>query len=315
MKILQRTIYDQIEVSGIGLHSGDKVSLTLKPAPVNTGIKFIRTDLQPAVEVPLEAELVRETMLCTGIVTDEGVRIQTIEHLMAAIASFGIDNLIIELDSPEIPIMDGSSAPFVMLLQEVGVVEQPAPKLFIRILKKVRVEDGDKFAELLPTDSNSFNLDFTIDFDHPAIQRDLSNWNMDLTTNNFIEQLSRARTFGFIRDIEYLQSKGLCRGGSLNNAIVLDTDRILNPEGLRYNNEFVRHKMLDAIGDLYLANHNIIGRYVAYKSGHHLNNQLVRKLLAQPDAYELVSFETAKETQSATQSAPESAYELIRTIA
>lgn len=291
MKILQRTIKQSVEVDGIGLHSGNRVSLKLLPGEVNTGIVFRRVDLTPVVEVSLNPHYVRETTLCTGLVNEDGVRIQTIEHLMAAIASFGIDNLVIELNSPEVPIMDGSSVAFVLLLEETGLVTQSDTKKFIRILKKVRVEDGDKYAELTPSENNQFNLDFTVDFNHPAIPKEHSHYNMDLSTRNFVEQLSRARTFGFLKDIEYLQKMGLCLGGSLSNAIVLDDKRIINEEGLRFNNEFVRHKMLDSIGDLYLCNHNLIGNYKAYKSGHHLNNQLVRKLLATENAYEVVSFE------------------------
>ncbi|MFC6276399.1 UDP-3-O-acyl-N-acetylglucosamine deacetylase [Psittacicella hinzii] len=290
MTIFQRTIKQNIEVEGIGLHSGNSVMLRLVPAPVNTGIVFRRVDLDPIPEIKADPYLVKETTLCTGLVSDEGVRIQTIEHLMAAIASFGIDNLYIELNSPEVPIMDGSSAAFVILFQEAGLVHQEAAKQFFRITKKVRVEDGDKFAELTPSTTNKFNLDFTIDFNHPVFSKDLSHYNMDLSTQNFIDQLSRCRTFGFLKDIEYLQQNGLCRGGSLANAIVLDETRIINEEGLRYNNEFVRHKMLDAIGDLFLCNHNLIGNYTAYKSGHHLNNQLVRKLIAE-NAFEIVTFE------------------------
>ncbi|RIY32990.1 UDP-3-O-[3-hydroxymyristoyl] N-acetylglucosamine deacetylase [Psittacicella melopsittaci] len=290
MTIYQRTLKQTIEVSGIGLHSGNNVMLKLIPAPANTGIVFRRVDLNPAVEIKAEPHLVRETTLCTGLVSDEGVRVQTIEHLMAAISSFGIDNLYVELNSPEVPVMDGSSAAFVILFQDAGLVHQEAPKKFYRITKKVRVEDGDKFAELVPVEGNKFNLDFTIDFNHPVFSKELSHFNMDLTTKNFVEQLSRCRTFGFLKDIEYLQQHGLCRGGSLANAIVLDENRIINEEGLRYNNEFVRHKMLDAIGDLFLCGHNLIGSYRAYKSGHHLNNLLVRKLLAE-QAFEEVIFE------------------------
>lgn len=289
MTIFQRTIKQQIEVQGIGLHSGNSVLLRLLPAPVNTGIVFRRIDLNPIAEIKATPELVKETTLCTGLVSDTGVRVQTIEHLMASIASFGIDNLYVELNSPEVPIMDGSSAAFVLLFQEVGIINQEMPKQFFRITKKIRVTDGDKWAELSPSDSNKFNLDFTIDFNHPVFLKEHANYNMDLTTSNFIEQLSRCRTFGFLKDIEYLQKNGLCRGGSLSNAIVLDETRIVNEEGLRYSNEFVRHKMLDAIGDLFLCNHNLIGNYAAYKSGHHLNNQLVRKLLAE-QAFEIVTF-------------------------
>ncbi|RIY32511.1 UDP-3-O-acyl-N-acetylglucosamine deacetylase [Psittacicella gerlachiana] len=291
MTIFQRTIKQTIEVSGIGLHSGNNVMLRLLPAPVNTGIVFRRVDLNPVVEIKADPHLVRETTLCTGLVSDEGVRVQTIEHLMAAISSFGIDNLYVELNSSEVPVMDGSSAAFVILFQDAGLVLQEMPKQFFRITKKVRVEEGDKFAELSPIEGNKFNLDFTINFDHPVFSKELSHFNMDLTTNNFVEQLSRCRTFGFLKDIEYLQQNGLCRGGSLANAIVLDENRIVNEEGLRYNNEFVRHKMLDAIGDLFLCGHNLIGSYTAYKSGHHLNNLLVRKLLAE-QAFEVVTFET-----------------------
>lgn len=292
MLISQRTIRETVKTSGIGLHSGNRVSLTLVPAPVNTGIIFRRVDLNPAPEIKIQPQLVRETKLCTGLVSDDGVKVKTIEHLMAAIASFGIDNLVVEVDAEEIPIMDGSSAPFILLLQDAQVVEQEAPKAFMRILKKVCVEDGDKFAELSPSESFTFNLDFVIDFDHPALPASESHYNMNLTTQNFVEQLSRARTFGFLKDIEFLQQHGLCRGGSLANAIVLDENRIVNPEGLRFPNEFVRHKMLDAIGDLFLCNHNLVGAYKGYKSGHDLNNKLICKLLATENAYEIVTYQT-----------------------
>lgn len=290
MLFAQRTIQYEVSTRGIGLHSGNEVTLSLLPAPANHGIVFRRTDLMPVVEIQIAPNLVRETKLCTGLVNQAGVRVQTIEHLMAALASFGIDNLIVEVDAAEIPIMDGSSAPFVLLLEEAGIQLQEAPKTFIRILKPVRVQEGDKYAELLPNNDFGFDLEFTIDFNHPAVRETAHSFRFNLSTQGFIHELSNARTFGFLKEIEYLQSIGLCRGGSLNNAIVLDETKIINSEGLRYPDEFVRHKMLDAIGDLYLCNHNLVGSYRAYKSGHDLNNKLISKLLASENAYEVVTY-------------------------
>lgn len=288
--IKQRTLKQSITATGVGLHSGKKVTLTMRPAPVNSGIVYCRTDLKPAVYFPADAESIRDTMLCTCLVNDEGVRISTVEHLNAALACLGIDNVVIEVDAAEIPIMDGSASPFIyLILLDAGIEEQNAAKKFIRIKKTVRVEDGDKWVELKPY--NGFRLDFTIDFNHPAISNSVKNFHLDFSTQAFIQQVSRARTFGFMKDIEYLQSQGLALGGSLDNAIVLDDYRILNEDGLRYQDELVRHKLLDAMGDLYMAGHNLIGDYVAYKSGHGLNNKLLRAVLADASAWEYVTFE------------------------
>lgn len=287
--VKQRTLKQSIKVTGVGLHSGNKVTLTLRPAAPNTGIIYCRTDLNPAVYFPADANAVRDTMLCTCLINEAGVRISTVEHLNAALAGLGIDNIIVEVDAPEIPIMDGSASPFIYLLLDAGIEEQNAAKKFIRIKEKVRVEDGDKWAEFKPY--NGFHLDFTIDFEHPAIGKDVRNYAMDFSTQAFVQHISRARTFGFMKDIEYLQSQGLALGGSLDNAIVLDDYRILNEEGLRFKDELVRHKMLDAIGDLYMAGHNIIGSFSAYKSGHGLNNKLLRAVLASQSAWEFVTFE------------------------
>lgn len=267
--IKQRTLKQSIKVTGIGLHSGNKVTLTLRPAMANTGVIYCRTDLNPPVTFPANANAVRDTMLCTCLINEEGIRISTVEHLNAALAGLGIDNVIIEVDAPEIPIMDGSASPFIYLLLDAGIEEQNAAKKFIRVKKPIRVEDGDKWAEFKPY--NGFRLDFTIDFNHPAIGNNVRNYVMDFSAQAFVQQISRARTFGFMKDIEYLQSQGLALGGSLDNAIVLDDYRILNEDGLRFKDELVRHKMLDAIGDLYMCGYNIIGDFKAYKSGHGLD--------------------------------------------
>ncbi|MCL1050854.1 UDP-3-O-acyl-N-acetylglucosamine deacetylase [Shewanella abyssi] len=287
--IFQRTVKEIVKTTGVGLHSGNKVTLIVKPAPVNTGIILVRTDLTPAVEIPAVADQVRETTMCTALVNDDGVRISTIEHLFAALAGLGIDNAIIEVDAPEIPIMDGSASPFVFLLQSVGIQEQAAAKKYIKITKPIRVEDGDKWAELKPF--KGFRVDFEINFDHPEIARSQQHIVMDFSSAAFIKDISRARTFGFMRDIEYLRANNLALGGSMENAVVLDEYRVLNPDGLRYEDEFVKHKILDAFGDLYVAGHAILGEFCAYKTGHALNNQLVRAMLAQQDAWEIVSFE------------------------
>ncbi|TDQ57985.1 UDP-3-O-[3-hydroxymyristoyl] N-acetylglucosamine deacetylase [Mesocricetibacter intestinalis] len=285
----QRTLKQSIKVTGVGLHSGNKVTLNLRPAAPNTGVIYCRTDLNPPVSFTADAKAVRDTMLCTALVNDQGVRISTVEHLNSALAGLGIDNIIIEVDAPEIPIMDGSASPFVYLLLDAGIEEQNAAKKFIRVKRNIRVEDGDKWAELSPY--NGFRLDFTIDFDHPAIGKNLSNYRLDFSTQKFVQQISRARTFAFMKDIEYLQSRGLALGGSLDNAIVLDNYRVLNEEGLRFQDELVRHKMLDAIGDLFMSGYNIIGDFKAYKSGHGLNNKLLRALLENQSAWEFVTFE------------------------
>lgn len=286
--IRQRTLRNVIRATGVGLHGGEKVFLTLRPAPADTGIVFRRVDLDPVVELPARGDLVSETMLCTGLATD-GVRVNTVEHLMSALAGLGIDNAWIDLSAPEVPIMDGSSSPFVFLLQSAGIVEQDKPKKFIRITKSIEVRDGDKRAAFDPHDG--FRLDFTVDFKHPAIPASLSRATVDFSTASYIREVSRARTFGFMRDLEFMRERNLGLGGSMDNAIVLDEFRVLNEDGLRYADEFVRHKILDAVGDLYLLGHPVLGAYTGYKSGHALNNALVRQVLATTDAWELATFE------------------------
>jgi UDP-3-O-[3-hydroxymyristoyl] N-acetylglucosamine deacetylase len=284
---LQRTLRNVIRATGVGLHSGEKVYMTLRPAPVDHGIVFRRTDLDPEVEIPARADLVTETMLCTGLSRDGGA-VMTVEHLLSALAGLGIDNAGIELSAPEVPIMDGSSGPFVFLLQSAGIVEQDAPKRFIRIIRPVEVRDGDKVARFEPHEG--FKLDFTVQFDHPAIPASASRAVVDFSTTTYVKEVSRARTFGFMRDLEFMRERNLGLGGSMDNAIVLDEYRVLNEDGLRYADEFVRHKILDAVGDLYLAGHAIVGAYVAYKSGHALNNKLVRALLAEQASWELATY-------------------------
>jgi len=283
----QRTIKNVIRATGVGLHSGEKVYLTLRPAPVDSGIMFRRVDVDPVVEIPADAGLVSETTLCTGL-SQDGAKVQTVEHLMSALAGLGIDNLYVDLSAAEVPIMDGSAGPFVFLLQSGGIVEQDAPKRFIRIKHPVEVRDGDKIARFEPHDG--FRLGFTVDFDHPAIPKSQSRAEVEFSTENYIREVSRARTFGFMRDLEYMRERNLGLGGSMDNAIVLDEFRVLNDDGLRYGDEFVRHKILDAVGDLYLAGHAIIGAFEGYKSGHALNNKLVRALLAERSAWEEVTF-------------------------
>ncbi|MBW5405783.1 UDP-3-O-acyl-N-acetylglucosamine deacetylase [Morganella morganii] len=287
--IKQRTLKRIVQATGVGLHTGKKVTLTMRPAPANTGIIYRRTDLNPPVDFPADAKSVRDTMLCTCLVNEDNVRISTVEHLNAALAGLGIDNLVIEVDAAEIPIMDGSASPFVFLLLDAGIEELNSAKKFLRLKETVRVEDGDKWAELSPF--NGFSLDFTIDFNHPAIDSGTQRYAMNFSAENFVRDISRARTFGFMRDIEYLQSKGLCLGGSFDCAIVVDDYRVLNEDGLRFEDEFVRHKMLDAIGDLFMCGHNIIGAFRAFKSGHALNNKLLQAVLAKESAWELVTFE------------------------
>ena len=286
--IRQRTLRNAIKATGVGLHTGEKVYLTLAPAPVNTGIVFRRVDLNPVVEIPGRADNVADTTLSTGLLAN-GEKVSTVEHLMAALAGLGIDNAYVDVSSPEVPIMDGSAGPFVFLIQSAGIEEQNAPKKFIRIKRKVTVEDGDKVASFLPFDG--FKVSFTIDFDHPVFRDRTAHADIDFSTTSFVKEISRARTFGFMHEIEYLRSKGLARGGSVDNAIVVDEYRILNQDGLRYDDEFVRHKVLDAIGDLYLLGNSLIGEFRAYKSGHALNNASLRALIAQPDAWEVVTFE------------------------
>lgn len=286
--VQQRTIKNVIRATGVGLHSGEKVYLTLRPAAVDAGIVFRRVDLDPVVEIPADAGLVSETTLCTGLART-GAKVQTVEHLMSALAGLGIDNLHVDLSAAEVPIMDGSSGPFVFLLQSAGIVEQAAPKHFIRIKRPVEVRDGDKIARFEPYDG--FRLGFTVEFDHPAIPASQSRAEVEFSTENYVQEVSRARTFGFMRDLEYMRERNLGLGGSMDNAIVLDEFRVLNDDGLRYADEFVRHKILDAVGDLYLAGRPIIGAFEGFKSGHALNNKLVRALLAERSAWEEVSFD------------------------
>ncbi len=291
--IKQRTLKNIIRATGVGLHTGEKVLLTLKPAPANTGIVFTRSDLDSPVDIPALAEYVGETTLSTSLEKD-GHRISTVEHLLSALAGLGIDNLFIDVSASEVPIMDGSAGPFVFLLQSAGIEEQNAPKRFIRIKKSVKVQDGEKWARFEPFDG--FKVSFVIDFDHPAFKNTAQAATIDFSSTSFVREVSRARTFGFMGDIEKLQAQNLALGGSLDNAIVVDEYRVLNEDGLRYSDEFVRHKILDAIGDLYLLGSNLIGAFSGYKSGHALNNLLLRTLIKQPDAWEQVTFEQGSES-------------------
>lgn len=283
----QRTLMQPITVVGVGLHSGQDVTLTLKPSDVNTGIQFLRTDIDNSPLIAADAFLVTDTVMSSNLIVD-GVKIGTVEHLLSALAGLGIDNLLVKVSDAEIPIMDGSAAQYVELLLEAGIQEQDEPKQFMKIIKPVRVTEGDKWAELVPDES--FSLDFEIDFDHPGIPKDTQFYSFDFSTENYIKNVGNARTFGFMRDIEYLQKHNLALGGSLDNAIVLDDDGIMNSDGLRHKDEFVRHKILDALGDLYLAKYALIGKFRAYKSGHALNNQLVRAVYSDPNNFEIVTF-------------------------
>ena len=288
----QRTLKNSIRATGVGLHTGDKVYMTLRPAAANTGIVFRRVDLEEPVNVVADAQKVGETQLGTTLVQD-GVRIATVEHLLSAMAGLGIDNVMVELSAAEVPIMDGSAGPFVFLLQSAGIEELNVPKRFVRIIKPIRVEADEKWAEFVPFDG--FKVDFEIEFDHPVFKKHTKSASMDFSTTSFLREVSRARTFGFLRDLEIMRSRNLALGGSLDNAIVVDDYRVLNEDGLRYEDEFVRHKILDAIGDLYLLGHPLIGAFRAYKSGHALNNNLLRTLIAAPDAWEEVVFEDARD--------------------
>jgi len=292
----QITLKNVIRATGVGLHTGDKVYLTLRPAPANTGIVFRRVDLDPVVELKASPDRVGDTRLSTTLDCD-GTRVSTVEHLMSAFAGLGIDNAWVDLTAGEVPIMDGSAGPFVFLIQSAGLQEQNAPKQFIRILQSIEVQDGDKWVRFEP--HNGFKVTFSIDFNHPILQSSTQSASIDVSTTAFIKEISRARTFGFLQDVEALQDAGLARGGSLDNAIVMDAYHILNDEGLRYGDEFVRHKILDAIGDLYLLGHSIIGEFIGFKSGHAANHALRTALIEQPDAWEIVSFEDADMLPSA----------------
>jgi UDP-3-O-[3-hydroxymyristoyl] N-acetylglucosamine deacetylase len=284
---LQRTLGNSIRASGIGLHTGRKVLMVLRPAPPNTGIVFRRVDLEPPVDIAARATNVTETNLGTTLgVGSAGV--STVEHLLSAFAGLGIDNCFIELTAGEVPIMDGSAGPFVFLIQSAGIEEQNSAKRFVRVRRRVEVEDGDKRARFDPHEG--FRVNFEIEFDHPVFRRHSQRASMDFSTTTFLREVSRARTFGFMRDLEYLRARNLALGGTLDNAIVLDDYRILNEDGLRYEDEFVRHKILDAIGDLYLLGHSLIGEFSGYKSGHALNNRLLRALLADASSWEEVTF-------------------------
>ena len=284
----QRTLKNSIRATGVGLHTGEKVYMTLRPAATNSGIIFRRVDLEPPTEVYADALNVRETTLGTTIMNGD-VKVSTVEHLLSALAGLGIDNAYVDLSAPEVPIMDGSAGPFVFLLQSAGIEEQNAHKRFIRIKSLVEVRDGDKWARFEPFEG--FKVSFQIDFEHPVFKKHTQTATVDFSTTSFVKEVSRARTFGFMRDIEMLRQKHLTLGASLDNAIALDDYRILNEDGLRYEDEFVKHKILDSIGDLYLLGHSLIGAFSAYKSGHGLNNALLRALLAQQECWEEVTYD------------------------
>ena len=287
--IRQRTLKNVIRATGVGLHTGKKVLLTLRPAPTNTGIIFRRVDIDPTVEIPAKPKYVGDTSLSTTLVKDK-VRISTVEHLLSAFAGFGIDNVYVDLTADEVPIMDGSAGPFVFLIQSAGVEEQRAAKKFLRIKEKVQVEQNGKWAMFEPFDG--FKVGFSIEFDHPVFNQNNCHAEIDFSTTSFVKEVSRARTFGFMRDVELLRERNLVLGGSLDNAVVVDDYRILNEDGLRYADECVKHKILDAIGDLYLLGHSLIGAFKGHKSGHALNNTLIRELLLDKSAWEIVSFES-----------------------
>ncbi len=286
----QRTLKSLIRASGVGLHSGVKVTMTLRPAAPDTGIVFRRVDLDPVVDLPASALLVGDTRMCSCL-EREGVRVGTIEHLMSAFAGLGIDNAFVDLDAAEVPILDGSAAPFVFLIQSAGIEEQAAAKKFIRVRRPIEVRDGDKLARFEPRDG--FRLSFSIVFNHPAIDRTGQEITIDFAEHSYVREVARARTFGFMQEVEWLRENGLAQGGGLDNAVVLDEYRVLNADGLRYGDEFVKHKVLDAIGDLYLLGHPLLASFIAHKSGHALNNLLARELLAHPDAWEFVTYEDA----------------------
>ena len=288
--IRQRTLKNAISATGVGLHTGTKVYLTLRPAAPNTGIIFRRVDFAEPVEISACAKNVGETTLSTTLVKD-GVRVSTVEHLLSAMAGLGVDNAYVDLSAAEVPIMDGSAGPFVFLLQSAGIDEQNAPKRFIRILRELSIQDGDKCARFEPFDG--FKVSFTIEFDHPVFKQCVNHASLDFSTTSFVKEVSRARTFGFTRDLERLRANNLALGGNVDNAIVVDDFRVLNEDGLRYRDEFVKHKVLDAIGDLYLLGYSCIGAYSGYKSGHALNNRLLSLLLRTEDAWEVVTYDDA----------------------
>jgi len=288
----QRTLKSLISASGVGLHTGQKVTMKLRPALPDTGIVFRRIDLASPVDIPGRADLVGDTRLSSCLVKD-GVRVSTVEHLMSALGGLGVDNAYVDLDAAEMPIMDGSASPFVLLIQQAGIEEQGAPKRFLRVLRRIEAKHGDKWARLDPYEG--YKLSFSIDFKHPVIERSTQSVSIDFAETSYLKEIARARTFGFMHEVEDLRESGLALGGGLDNAVVLDEYRVLNAEGLRFADEFIRHKLLDAIGDLYLTGKPLLGAFSAHKSGHALNNQLVRALLADRSAFEIVSFERAED--------------------
>lgn len=294
--IRQRTLKSLIKATGVGLHGGRKVQLVLRPAAPDTGIVFHRVDLDPPVDLPADPYSVCDTRMCSGLERD-GAKVGTVEHLMSALAGLGIDNLHVDVDAPEIPILDGSAGPFVFLLQSAGIEEQPAPKRFLRVKKAVEYREDDKWVRLEPYDG--FRLDFSIVFNHPAIDKTSTHVSIDFAEHSYIRDVARARTFGFMQDVEFMRANGLALGGSLDNAIVMDEYRVLNAEGLRYADEFAKHKVLDAIGDLYLCGHPLLARYSAHKAGHALNNEVLRVLLEDRAAWEIVTFEQDLATPAA----------------
>ncbi len=297
----QRTLKESVRATGIGLHSGAKVYMTLRPAPANSGITFRRIDLDSPVDIPADALRVSDTDLGTTLEAED-TKVATVEHLLSAMAGLGVDNAFVDLTAPEVPIMDGSAAPFVFLLQSAGIEEQASPKRFIRIRKPVEVRDGEKWARLTP--HNGFKVNIEIDFDHPVLRKHRQSASLDFSTTSFLKEISRARTFGFLTDIESLRERDLTLGGSIENAVVMDEYRVLNEDGLRFRDEFVRHKILDAVGDLYLLGCCLIGEFTGYKSGHRLNNSLLRALIEQESCYEEVVFDDAKPSPVSYQLAP-----------
>jgi len=288
----QRTLKSLVHATGVGLHTGQKVKMTLRPAQPDTGVMFRRLDLPSAPDIPARGELVGETRLCSCLVQGE-TKVYTIEHLMSALAGLGVDNVYVDLDGPEVPIMDGSAAPFVLLIQQAGIEEQGAPKRFLRVKKRIEARDGDKWAVLEPYEG--YKLSFSIVYDHPVIEKSNTSLTVDFATTSYLKEVARARTYGFMQDLEDLRESSLALGGGLENAVVLDEHRVLNAEGLRYGDEFIRHKILDAIGDLYLLWRPLLAAFSAHKSGHALNNRLLRDLQADPAATEVVTFERPDE--------------------
>ncbi len=286
--VRQRTLANEVKTAGVGVHTGQMVYLSLRPAPVNTGIVFRRVDLNPVIEIPAHASNIGDTSMCTCL-AKEGARVATVEHLMSAFAGLGVDNVYVDLTEPELPIMDGSAAPYVFLIQSAGLAEQNSPKRFIRVKRRVTVKDGDKKAQLTPYEG--FKVSFGIHFNHPAFNETNQYASVDFALSSYTKEIARARTFGFLSEYEYIRQNNLALGVSLDNTIVLDDYKVINKDGLRYEDECVKHKILDAVGDLYLLGHPMIGAFSGYKSGHALNSRLLEKLLNYPDAWEMVTFE------------------------